>query len=198
MKVIILTGDMASLPTVQRLEIEIEGEIYRLDKVPADGSAVVLAQKKELLGNIDLDMFVEGLSSIGSLLRVAYYGATAAGFRCTDLQIKIEQIGYDVAKLCNKCEITVVNFGRVSSSVLNDLQATYAYLLENEEELAILTLSGVSEIAVKMKQTSLELHDEIEKQAENVVSAKADSIKGTFATDMSDDNIIPTEVGLGA
>ena len=175
---------MASLPAVdlEHFEVEIDGERYRLDELPADGSAVVLAQKKYFLGTIDLKMFVEGLSSIGSLLRVAYYSTTAAGFRCTNLRIEIERIGFDIAKLCNKCEITVLNFARASSNVLNDLQATYAYLLENEENLAVLTLADVSETAKKMEQASLELYQEIEKQAESVVSAKVESIK-TQATE---------------
>ena len=43
------------------LDVEIKGENYRLDTVPADTSSVVLAEKEKLLGAVDLKTLVNDL-----------------------------------------------------------------------------------------------------------------------------------------
>lgn len=53
----------------------------------------------------------------------------AAGPRYTELQIEIQQLGFDITKLCDESALTVSKFKRASSTVLNELEATYGYLL---------------------------------------------------------------------
>ena len=77
-------------------------------------------------------------------------------------------MGYDVTRLCDKSALTVAKFKRASSTVLTDLQATYEYLLDNLEEMAVETLSAVSKLAGEMEKAALELHEDFEQQAGKV------------------------------
>ena len=148
------------------LEIEIEGENYRLDAVPVDTSSVVVAEKEKLLGAVNLKTLINDLSRVGAFIRIVSNGVGAAGPKFAQLQIEIQRLGYDLTKLCDKSALTVVNFKNTSSTVLTtDLLETSEYLLENLEEIAIETLSTVSKIAGKMEKAALELHDDFEQKA---------------------------------
>ena len=150
------------------LDIEIKGENYRLDTVPADTSSVVVAEKEKLLGAVDLKTLVNDLGRVGAFIRIAYNGVGAAGPKFTEQQIEIQRLGYDVTRLCDKSALTVAKFKKASSTVLTDLQATYEYLLDNLEEMAVETLSAVSKLAGEMEKAALELHEDFEQQAGKV------------------------------
>ena len=151
-----------------KLEVEISGETYYLNKVPELTSAVVVAETEKLLGAINLKTLVDDLGRVGGFIRIAYNGVGAAGPKFTDHQIEVQRLGYDVTKLCDKSAITVAKFKKASSSVLTDLQATYEYLLDNLEEMAVETLSGVSKLAGDMEKAALELHVEFEEEEKKV------------------------------
>lgn len=150
------------------LDVEIEGEKYRLNTLPADTSSVVLAEKENLLGAVDLETLVNDLGRVGAFIRIAYNGVGAAGPKFTEQKIEIQRLGYDVTRLCDKSALTVAKFKKASSTVLTDLQATYEYLLDNLEKMAVVTLSAVSKLAGEMKKAALELHDDFEQQAGKV------------------------------
>ena len=150
------------------MAVEIEGVQYSLVEVPPETSALVVSQEEHLLGAVNLQQLVDDLGRVGRFIRVAYNGVGAAGPKFTELQIEIQDIGYGVTKLCDKSALTVAEFKRASSSILVDLQATYQYLLDNLEEMAVDTLSDVSRLAEGMEKAALQLHDEFEKQAERV------------------------------
>ena len=164
---------MASKPNPE-LEVEINGEMYRLDTLPAYTSAVVQNEKDKLLGasQIDLDTLVDDLRRVGKFILLAYYSVVAAGPnpKFTDLQIDIQRLGYDIANLCDKSALTVAKFKKASGTVLSDLQSTYDYLLDNLEELAVETLSDISKLAGEMEKAALELHEDFKKQATKVTS----------------------------
>ena len=161
-------------PTEVEIETEIEGNtvthIYALDKIPSENSGLVRAEKSKLLGAIDLKALVSDLGQVGGFIRVAYNGVGAAGYEHTKEQIEIQQLGYDITKLCDKSALTVAKFKKASSSVLTDLQCTYGYLLDGLEDMALETLSSVSKLAGEMEQAALELHKDFEAQGKRVVT----------------------------
>ncbi len=154
----------------QELVVEIEGESYSLTTLPAESSAVVLVEKDKLLGAVDLKTLVDNLGIVGGFIRVAYNGVGAAGPRFTEVQIEIQCIGYDVTKLGDKLALTVAKFKKASRTILTDLQATYEYLLDNLEEMAVMTLADVSKIAGEIVKAALELHHDFEEQQKKVVA----------------------------
>ena len=151
--------------------VVLDGESYSLSELPSSNSRVVVIEKSRLLGAIDLEALVDDLGRLGNCVRIAYHGV--AGF--TELQIKIQRIGYDVTKLCDKSAITIGKFKKASSTVLSALQATYQYLLESFEDMALETLADVSDTAKGMAEAAQELHDDFERQAKVVVSALEDT-----------------------
>ena len=154
-----------------KVEIEIDGETYALDEIPSENTGIVKAETERLLGVIDLRALVSDLGRVGGFIRVAYNGVGAAGYQQTEQQIEIQQLGYDITKLCDKSALTVAKFKKASSSVLVDLQCTYGYLLDNLEEMALETLSAVSKLAGQMERAALELCDDFEAEATKVVTA---------------------------
>ena len=152
------------------VEVEIDGERYALDKIPSANSGVVKAETEKLLGAIDLKALVSDLGRVGGFIRIAYNAVGAAGYQLTEEQIEIQQLGYDITKVCDKSALTVAKFKKASSSILTDLQCTYEYLLDNKEMLALETLSSVSELAEKMEKAALELHHDFEAEEKKVVA----------------------------
>ena len=154
------------------VELQIEGEVYSLNKVPNESSAIVKAETDRLLGAINLKALVDDLGRVGAFIRIAYNGVGAAGPKFTDNQIEIQRLGYDVTKLCDKSALTVAKFKKASRSILTDLQSTYEYLLDNLEEMALETLSAVSKLAGDMEKAALDLHEDFiaeEKRVEEIL-----------------------------
>ena len=131
--------------------VEIGGVEYHLDIVPTAESTVVAEEKEQLLSAVDLKTLVNDLRRVGAFIRIAYNGVGAAGPKFTQIQIDIQDLGYDVAKLCDKSALTVSKFKHASATVLTDLQATYEYLLDNLEEMAVETLSSISKTIILAK-----------------------------------------------
>ena len=154
-----------------KLEVEINGECYALDKIPSENSGAVKEETKKLLGAIDLRALVSDLGRVGGFIRVAYNAVGAAGHQLTNEQIEIQRLGYDITKLCDKSALTVAKFKKASSSILTDLQCTYGYLLDNLEEMAIDTLSSVSKLAGEMEKAALELHHDFVAEEKKVIAA---------------------------
>ena len=144
--------------------VEYESEQYSLTRVPAETSALVAAEKKRLLGEVNLEALVDDLSRAGKFVRVAYNGVAGD----TELQITVQDIGYDITKLCNKAAITVAKFTRASHSVVLDLQSTYEYLLEGLEDMAVDTLGAVSKVAEDMASAAKELGDAFQKEEKKI------------------------------
>ena len=176
---------MASLSAAQ-MSVEIDGKTYSLVEIPSDKSDIVEAQKEYLLGAIKLDALVDDLKKVGGFIRIAYNGVGAAGPKYTELQIEIQRLGYDVTTLCDKSAVTVAKFKRAAGSILVDLQATYQYLLDNLEEMAVETLSSVSKLAGDMAAAAMEMHDEFREEEKRVVVTLENTMraKGKQAIDI--------------
>ena len=141
---------------------------YSMVELPGSDTQVVLAERSKLLGHIDLRSLVQDLGRVGRCIQVAFNGVVAAGPNYTELQIEVQRLGYDVTRLCDKSAITVSKFKRASTTILTDLQATYEYLLDGFEDMALDTLSSVSELAGQMAEAAEDLHRSFDDEAHKV------------------------------
>ena len=151
--------------------VEIDGETFDLVCIPKAESKMVQAAKTSLLGSLDLQSLVEDLGKLGSFIRVAYNGVAG----CTEVQIKVQRVGYQITKLADKSAVTVHKFKGASQSVLEELQGTYQYLLDGLEEMGLETLSQLSIIAKDMAKAAEELHDDFEQATTDVIDALEDT-----------------------
>ena len=119
---------------------------------------------------MDLKTLAEDLKCVGAFIRIAYNAAGAAGYMFTETKIKIQRLGQDIAKLCNQSALTVNSFLRASSTILSDLQATYGYLLDGKEKIAVEMLSSVLKLAGDMEKEAFALHEKFDIQAQQVVT----------------------------
>ena len=121
-------------------DVTIDKEEFNLVSIPNAGSKLVQTAKEHLLGSLDLHSLVEDLGKLGNFIRVAYNGV--AGH--TEIQIKVQRVGYKITKLADKSAVTVHKFKGASQSVLEELKGTYQYLLEGLEEMALETFSQLT------------------------------------------------------
>lgn len=157
--------------------IKYDGYEYSIVQAPPTSSPIVRKETAKLLGAVDLQALVDDLGRLGNCVRIAYHGV--AGF--TDLQIKVQRIGYDVTKLCDKSAITVGRFKKASSNIVSVLESTYQYLLDCLEDVAVESLAEMAETAKGMAEAAEDLHNDFEKQAERVVSTleETQTVQGT-------------------
>ena len=156
--------------TSQRVEIEVDGALfeYSMTETPSVDSPLVRLEKDELHGSLDLEAFVKDLTNVGNLIIIAYNGIGAAGPQFQDLQNQVEWLGFDISKLCDKSVITVAKFESSTRNILYKLQAAYKFLLNNQERLALVSLSLFAELAEKMAVAAEKLEKEFEIQEEKV------------------------------
>ena len=144
-----------------------DGHTYSLAELPSVDSPVVIKEQARLLGVINLEALVDDLGRLGNCVRIAYHGVS--GF--VELQIEIQRIGYDVTKLCDKSAVTVGKFKNASTTVLSSLKATYEFLMDSFEDMAIDTLADVADTAKGMATAAEELRRDFDNQATKVIVA---------------------------
>ena len=155
--------------------VRIGEESYSIQEIPSFDSAVVKKEVTNLLGLVELDTLVTDLGRVGGFIRIAYNSIGAAGPKFTENQIAVQQLGFDVTRLCDKSAITVVKYMSASETILDNLKSTYEYLLSNFEEIAVETLTAVGKIAKDMEESALELYKEFNEQGEKVFSTATDT-----------------------
>ena len=148
-------------------------ETFSITEIPPSETLLVEKQRNLLLGHIDLPSLVTDLDRVGNFLRIAYNGA--AGF--TDLQIKIRGIGYNTTKLYGKSAETVAQFKQASANILSNLQSTYHFLFDALENMALETLSLVSDVAKDMAAAANQLHKDFDEESKHVEEALKDMIQ---------------------
>lgn len=172
--ILIVVKEMALAPET---EVEIQGESFDLVTLPNPKSVLVRKAKENLLGSLDLASLVDDLGKLGNFIRVAYNGVAGN----TEIQIKVQKVGYKITNLADQSAVTVHNFKRASQDVLQELQGTYQYLLDGLEEMALETLSVLNDVAKEMATAAEKLRDDFEKATNDVIDALQDTqrAKGT-------------------
>ena len=160
-----------------KTDVEINGETFDLVAVPSPKSLMVREAKNRLLGSLDLASLVDDLGKLGNFIRVAYNGVAGN----TEIQIKVQRVGYKITHLADQSAVTVHNFKRASNDVIQELQGTYQYLLDGLEEMALETLSLLTDVAKEMATAAEKLRDDFEKATNDVNNALQDTqrAKGT-------------------
>ena len=146
--------------------IPINGIPYSIEESPPESSDLVRKQIENTLQAVNLKALVRDLTRVGKFIRMALTGVTAAGH--TELQIKVQKIGFSVAKLGSKSTTAVVQFRYASSGILEVLQTSYHFLLLGKEEKAVSMLAEVNDVAKEMSTIARGLQSEFERKAEEV------------------------------
>jgi len=151
-------------------DIVIDGETFHLVSIPSAESRLVQGAKDSLLGTLDLQSLVEDLGKLGNFILVAYNGVTG----CTEVQSKVQRVGYKISELADKSAVTVHTFKGASQRVLQELKGTYQYLLDGLEEMALDTISQLTTIAKDMAAAADTLHCHFEQATEDVTDVLED------------------------
>ena len=149
----------------------IDGETYDLISIPSAESKLVKSARREFHDQLDLHSLADDLGKLGKFMRLAYNGV--AGH--TELQIKVQRVGYKITKLADKSAITVYQFKETSQDVLEELKTTYQYLLEGLEKAAVVNLSMMADKAAGMAEAADELRKDFDQASDDVISALEDT-----------------------
>ena len=158
----VLNEDSALIKQISRIE---------------DSSDVVRKQKDVLLHTLDLEKLVDGLGHTGKFVHVAYNGIVGAGPKYVELQLEVQQIGYDVAKLCSKSAVTVSSFHDTADIIIATLESVYVFLLDGFETVAIGSLESLADIAKEMATEANQLKIEFEEEEKKVISTMEKTVK---------------------
>ena len=152
---------------------------YSILTEPPESSAIVVAEKDKLCGSLDLKTLVDDLGRVGKFIRIAYnaIGAGEAKPELTKLQIEVQNLGYDITKLCDKSAITVAKFKSTSGTILEELKGAYQYLLDGLEDMAVDNLACLSELAGKMAKAAEDLQKDFEGQEVKVKAALENTMR---------------------
>ena len=151
--------------------IKIGEETFDLISIPSAESRMVQSAKREFLEQLDLHSLADDLGKLGKFMRLAYNGV--AGH--TELQIKVQRVGYKITKLADKSATTVYQFKETSQDVLEELQTTYQFLLEGLENAAVISLSMMADKAAGMAEAAEELRNDFDQAKDDVISALEDT-----------------------
>ena len=160
-------------------DVTINDVQYSILSAPPESSAVVLAERDALNGSLDLKTLVDDLASVGQFISIAYNAINASGPKhgIAELLIEVQNLGYDITKLCDKSAVTVSSFKSTSQRILMELQAAYQYLLDGLEDMAVDSLACLSTLAEKMAKAAYELQQNFEEQEKKVKTALGNTIK---------------------
>ena len=158
-----MQGPNNLLSMAERELVTIGSESFSLVEVPSSATDLVRKRKEILLGTVDLAALVSDLGKVGDFVRIAYNGV--AGY--TKHQIMVRKLGYNVTQLCDKTAVTVTKFKQASDSVLSDLQATYQFLFDGLEDVALVTLSAVADVAKELAAAAEQLHEDFEQASKD-------------------------------
>ena len=161
------------------LEIDIDGETenHSLLLAPDPLSKLVLAYEGSLTGSLDLEKLVEYIGHVGKFIKIAYNGVNAAGPRFTDIQIKVQSLGYDITELCNNSSVTIDSFQGTAETVSSRLQSVYQFLLHGYNDAALKSVTSLGKMAEKMAKLASELEVKFEEQADKVKCTLDETMK---------------------
>ena len=142
-----------------------------------DSSNVVREQKEALLGSLDLKKLVDDLGCTGKFIHLATNAIVGAGPKYADLQLEVQQIEYDITKLCDKSAAAVSSFHDTANTIISTLESMYAFLLDGFETVAIGSLESIADIAKEMASEAHRLKEEFEEEEKKVISAREKTVK---------------------
>ena len=142
-----------------------------------DSSAIVRKQKEALLDILDLEKLVDDLGRTGKFVHVATNGIIGAGPKYVELQLEVQQIGHDIAKLCDKSAVAVFSFRNTADTIVATLESAYAFLVGGYEKVAIGSLESLANMANEMAAEARQLQKEFEEEDKKVISAREKTAK---------------------
>ena len=155
--------------------VTIDGDEYSIEEAPPEDSKIVQEQEKNILKDVNLEALVRDLTKVGQYINVALVGVTAAGH--TELQIKVQKIGFSVATLSRESHTAVIDFRLASRRSLEILQTTYHFLLLGKEESAMRMLERVTQVAHDMSKVASVLQRKFETETKSVRDVLEETIR---------------------
>lgn len=164
---------VVSKHTKNKVHAMMDAEEFSIAEVTSSATIGVAKQREFLFGSFRLNVLFEDLGRVGHFVRTAYTGV--AGY--AELEIKIREIAHDVTKLCENSVATMFQF-KQASSILDDLKTTYQCLFDGKEDIALVSLASLSEVAKGVVSSAEELHKGFDKVSCKVEGALKSTMMG--------------------
>ncbi len=157
------------------LEVEIEGRVYDLSKIPEYKDLLVQKEVANVLNQLSLKDITENLYLTVELFYVAYNGV--AGARGGTIQAEIASIQSDLALLCNECVETMTSFKEETGNILTLLCDMYRWLTQGKESMAIKKLAHCSESSSTMSAAANRLAEKFKELQIRSTKARSNTIE---------------------
>ncbi len=157
------------------LEVEIEGRVYDLSKIPEYKDLLVQKEVANVLNQLSLKDITENLYLTVELFYVAYNGV--AGARGGTIQAEIASIQSDLALLCNECVETMTSFKEETGNILTLLCDMYRWLTQGKESMAIKKLAHCSVSSATMSAAANRLAEKFKELQIRSTKARSNTIE---------------------
>ncbi len=135
--------------------VEIEGVKYSITTIPDATSKLVQDTRARVLAQMNLDDFLKDMALVGSLFYVAYNGVATQ----PKLRGEVSALQVKYMKLCSDSHSAMNDFQSSSELMLGYLKNFFGYLLQAEEDTALLYIGYMAKAAAKMADTATGLKE---------------------------------------
>lgn len=163
--------------STDKMSVVIGDETYTVTAVPEATSKLVLDTRARILGEMKLDDLLNNMALVGQLLFVAYNGVAKE----PKLRGQISTLQVNYMRLCADSHQAMQSFELSCAAMLRHLQNLFTYLLEAEEDTALLYIGYMAKVAEEMATAATDLKkgfDGLFLQATEAL-AGAETAKGT-------------------
>ncbi|MEF9922310.1 MAG: hypothetical protein RR769_05275 [Anaerovoracaceae bacterium] len=153
-------------------------ELFNLERNPEETSLFVQEVKRKLMSSLDLKVVVDNLYNTADLLYVSYNAleGTTAKPLVSGLQV-------DLANLCGKSQVAMVEINNNTSQMLGILPTVYNMLVMGEAKGALKILAKASSNAGNMAKAADGLANQVDGMIEKAKTALISS-EGLYAQDV--------------
>jgi len=130
-------------------------------EVPSSSSTVVVQTKGEMINRMNFQAMAKDFSNLAKFLRLAYNGVVGE----VQIQIKVKKLFYETVRLCDESVFTINEFSRASNTAVESLLATYEFLMDGLDTMAIANVQEISQVAERMRAAAQNLAIEFSKEA---------------------------------
>jgi hypothetical protein len=164
------------LARLDQFVVMIDGENHSLAAIP-ETSKLLLRAKRDILQELDLDDLLQKLRLAGQLLYVAFNGVGSQPV----LRGQISELQVKYMRLSGKSADTMADFGRRCEDMLEKIADLFTNLLSGREEIALVYLQEVGEVAASMAEKAAQLEKLYSNFTDDATKAlaRAEEAKGT-------------------
>ena len=136
---------------------ELESQLSSLFDGRFQHSSWVEQARQKLKDVLNFQVLVKRFFQIRDCLYIAHNDAVFAGDKFNDVQVGIQKLSSETARLCSESVTLLGEFENACGEAISDINIGYSHLQDGQDELALITFQQLSKKSLEMEEESLKL-----------------------------------------